>query len=80
MVDEEIIYRRLKSLDETLSILRRMQRYSFEEFASEPERYGSVERFLQLAVEVLSDIGSHVVASEALGTVSRFRDVPALLL
>jgi uncharacterized protein YutE (UPF0331/DUF86 family) len=79
MVDEEIFHRRLRSLDETLSILRKLRLYSFEDFMAEPERYGSAERFLQLAVEALLDMGAHLVAIKELGTVTRYRDIPALL-
>jgi uncharacterized protein YutE (UPF0331/DUF86 family) len=79
MVDEEIFHRRLRSLDETLSILRKLRLYSYQEFMAEPERYGSAERFLQLAIEALLDMGSHLVASREMGTVTKYRDIPALL-
>jgi uncharacterized protein YutE (UPF0331/DUF86 family) len=75
MVDEEIIHRRLRNLDETLSILRKLRLYSFEDFMAEPERYGSAERFLQLAIEALPDMGAHLVAIRELGTVTKYRDI-----
>jgi hypothetical protein len=40
MVRAEVIRKRLNKLDEYLSILRRLQRYTFEEFMADPERYG----------------------------------------
>jgi hypothetical protein len=46
MVRSEVIRKRLNRLDEYLSILHRLQRYSFDEFIEDPEKYGSVERFL----------------------------------
>ncbi len=46
MIRPEIIRRRLEKLDEYLAILRQLQRYSYDEFAANPERYGSAERFL----------------------------------
>ncbi|MEX2541153.1 MAG: DUF86 domain-containing protein [Trueperaceae bacterium] len=79
MLDEEILHRRLRSLDVTLSILSKLGRYSFDEFIEEPERYGSAERFLQLAVEALMDMGAHLVATRGLGTITRYRDIPTLL-
>ena len=45
MVRVEVLRKRLNKLDEYLRILTRLQRYSFEEFMADPERYGSVERF-----------------------------------
>jgi uncharacterized protein YutE (UPF0331/DUF86 family) len=79
MVKRQIIHKRLQKLDEYLSYLQQAQKYSFEQFAGDPERYGSVERFLHLALEALIDLGSHVVADENLGDVGYQRDIPALL-
>jgi uncharacterized protein YutE (UPF0331/DUF86 family) len=79
MVKRQIIHKRLQKLDEYLGYLQRAQKYSFEQFAGDPERYGSVERFLHLALEALIDLGSHVVADENLGDVGYQRDIPALL-
>jgi uncharacterized protein YutE (UPF0331/DUF86 family) len=46
---------------------------------SDPERYGSAERFLQLAIEACNDLGNHIIADLELGTVDAYADVPALL-
>ncbi|MGB9633922.1 MAG: DUF86 domain-containing protein [Chloroflexaceae bacterium] len=80
MIRPEIIRRRLEKLDEYLAILRqlqRLQRYSYDEFAANPERYGSAERFLQLAIESLNDLGNHVIEESGLGTVEWYGDIPA---
>ncbi|MCU0520770.1 MAG: DUF86 domain-containing protein [Anaerolineae bacterium] len=79
MVRAEVIRKRLNKLDEYLQVLRVQQRYTYDELASDPERYGSVERFLQLAVEVLSDLGSHVVADEGLGVVDWHSDIASVM-
>jgi uncharacterized protein YutE (UPF0331/DUF86 family) len=79
MLNPDVIYRRLKKLDETLAILEKLRRYSFEEFIADPEHYGSTERFLQLAIETLSDMGSHLIAEYELGTITRYADIPTLL-
>jgi uncharacterized protein YutE (UPF0331/DUF86 family) len=76
MVNVEIVRRRLQHLQEYLSILRHYADYSFEEFAANPERYGSAERFLQLAIEATLDIGNHVVADLRIGSVEKASDVP----
>ena len=39
----------------------------------------SASCFLQLAIEVCNDLGNHIVADLALGTVDSYADVPALL-
>ena len=79
MVRPEIIRKRLNKLDENLVILKNSQGYSFEEFISNPEHYGSVERFLHLAIESVTDIGNHLVAELNLGTVEWYSDIPKLL-
>ena len=79
MVDAELVQRRLQRLDEYIEILKRLRTYSIEEFLGEPERYGSAERFLQLSIELINDLGNHVVADAGLGTVAVSADVPRLL-
>lgn len=78
MVKPEVIRRRLERYGECLTILERSSRYSLQEFLSDPEHYGSAERFLQLAIEASLDMGSHIVADEGLGTVEQGRDIPRL--
>lgn len=79
MVRPEVLQRRLRKLDEYLEILRRLQQYSFEEFIQDPERYGSAERFLQLAIEALLDMGNHIIADLNLGEVRWYSDIPVIL-
>ena len=79
MIRAEVIRRRLVRLDEYVGILRTMQGYSLAEFVANPERYGSAERFLQLSIETLLDVGSHVIAALDLGVVNWYSDIPAIL-
>lgn len=79
MLRPEVIRRRLRKLDEYLVILDGLRRYTLDEFLASPERYGSAERFLQLAVEALLDVGSHVIAELELGTVEAYSDIPKIL-
>ena len=79
MVRPEIIKKRLNKLDEYVSILKKFQKYSFEEFIGDPEHYGSAERFLQLAIETLTDLGNHIIADLNLGEVNWYSDIPSIL-
>ncbi len=79
LVRTEVIRKRLNKVDEYLRILYTLQAYSLAEFLSEPERYGSAERFLYLSIEALLDIGNHIIADLALGTVNCYSDIPAIL-
>ncbi len=79
MVRPEVIRKRLNKLDEYLSILHGFQQYSFEEFSRNPERYGSAERFLHLAIEALIDLGNHIIAELELGVVNWYSDIVTIL-
>jgi uncharacterized protein YutE (UPF0331/DUF86 family) len=74
----EVLRKRLNKLDEYLGILKELQRYSFDEFLADPQRYGSIERFLHLAIEAVNDMGNHVIAELDLGVVNWYSDIPAL--
>lgn len=76
MVDPNVIRRRLQKLNEYLDILRTTQQYSRSEFVEDPYLYGSAERFLQLSIESINDMASHVVVDENLGAVERAQDLP----
>jgi uncharacterized protein YutE (UPF0331/DUF86 family) len=79
MTSHIIIQRRLSVLEEALMNLEQLKALSKEEFLSDFRNYGAAERFLQIAIEVLSDIGNHVIASRNLGSVSTMNDVPRRL-
>jgi len=59
MVQREVLHKRLNKLDEYLAILSGLQRQRLEEFLETPEHYGSAERFVQLAIEAVTDMGAH---------------------
>lgn len=77
---DDVFERRTRRFHETLAILEGLARTPWERFESDPEKYGSAERFLQVAVEILDDLGAHLVARSGAGPVERYRDVPARLL
>jgi len=79
MVNVEVIRRRLNKLDEYLAVLRGIQKYQLQEFLTNPEHYGSAERFLQLAIETTMDIGNHIIADENLGQINWYSDIPTIL-
>jgi uncharacterized protein YutE (UPF0331/DUF86 family) len=79
MTRPEVIRKRLAKLDEYLGNLKKLQRYSREEFLADPEHYGSAERFLHLAIEAVLDMGNHVIADDHIGTVDWYSDIPKLL-
>ena len=79
MVNKEILRKRLGKIEEYLGILDRLKRFTREEFLGDPERYGSAERFLHLSIEVINDLGNHVIADLNLGDVNWQSDIPRIL-
>jgi uncharacterized protein YutE (UPF0331/DUF86 family) len=79
MIRPEVLRKRLNKLDEYLSILRTLQKYTLDDFIGDPEHYGSAERFLHLAIEAVTDMGNHVVAELELGIVDWYSDIPKIL-
>ena len=77
---DDVFERRTRRFEEILGILERLADTPWARFSTDPEKYGSTERFLQLAVEVLDDLGAHVVARARVGPVASYGDVPARLL
>lgn len=78
MLHPEVIRKRLQKLDENLAILDHLRRYPLDGFIKNPEHYGSAERFLQLAIEAVNDMASHVIAERGFGEVNASRDLPRL--
>jgi uncharacterized protein YutE (UPF0331/DUF86 family) len=78
MVRPEVVRKRLNKIDEYLSVLKGLQAYSLEEFLSDPEHYGSAERFLHLTIEAFLDIGNHIIADDGLGVVNWYSDIPKI--
>ena len=76
---DDVFERRTRRFAEVLAILDALAETPWERFRSNPEKYGSAERFLQVAIEILDDLGAHVVAREGLGAVEHYRDVPTRL-
>jgi uncharacterized protein YutE (UPF0331/DUF86 family) len=76
---DDVFERRTRRFVEALAILERLGQTPWERFAVDPEKYGSAERFLQIAVEILNDLGAHVVAQSGVAPAERYRDVPTRL-
>lgn len=68
-LDPSVIRRHLLALDEALQTLRKHQGRSLEELRSDREERWVVERGLQLCVQNVLDVATHLVASAG-------RDVP----
>jgi uncharacterized protein YutE (UPF0331/DUF86 family) len=58
VLDREAILARLDKLDEYAKILRELQKAAQSDFVADYHLYGLAERYLQLSIECIIDIGS----------------------
>lgn len=62
MVKREVVILRLEKIDEYIKFLERIKNYTKERYIEDPLIYGSCERFLQLAIECVIDLGNHIIS------------------
>jgi uncharacterized protein YutE (UPF0331/DUF86 family) len=74
-LDAQVIASRLAALDEYLTLLAPLAALDLEAFKSDPRNYGSAERFLQLAIESIFDIGTHCISALRLARPATYGDV-----
>ena len=79
MTDPVLIGKRLRKLREYVGLLRKLRGRPREEVIEDPFVIGNVERYLQLAIQVVLDISNHIVADDRLGAVEEYRDAIRLL-
>lgn len=69
------IGRKLKKLDETIRLFEGMHQYPREIFLENRMLQAAAERFFILAIEIVTDIGEHLLAEQAKVTVESYKDV-----
>ena len=79
MVQPELVATRLTKLREYLGFLKRLKRYSYRQFSSDPFIRGSVERYLHLCIECCLDLGNHVIADRGLRRAQDYKEVFLIL-
>jgi uncharacterized protein YutE (UPF0331/DUF86 family) len=79
LTDPVLIAKRISKLREYVGLLRILGGRSREEFIQDPFVIGNVERYLQLAIQVVLDICNHIVADDRLGPVEEYRDAIRLV-
>ncbi len=67
VIDRDLLIDRMARLEEFLALLEPLAALDRSGFCGDPYRYGSAERFLQLAVEAALDIGHRLIARMGLG-------------
>jgi uncharacterized protein YutE (UPF0331/DUF86 family) len=65
-VDREVVGARLSVLEENLRLLDQFAQLDLATYLADPRNYGAAERFLQLSIEAIFDIGTHLISALAL--------------
>ncbi|MDI6641402.1 MAG: DUF86 domain-containing protein [Elusimicrobiota bacterium] len=74
MVDKEIVRTHLKYIERNLKVLQNFRNFSIEEL-TDVEKEWMVERGLQVTIQSIIDIGTHILASLAVNKIETYRDV-----
>lgn len=80
MIRRNVLEARIAKLEEYLGVLKGKLVISQEAFLADIELQAVVERFLELAIQAVNDIGSHIIADQQLGQVESYSDVPRVLM
>jgi uncharacterized protein YutE (UPF0331/DUF86 family) len=79
VLDHEAIIARLDKLDEYGKILKELRKMSRSEFVADYHVYGLAERYLQLSIECLLDIGRLIITGLGLRKPDRHQEVIEIL-
>ena len=79
MVNQDIFASRLGRLHEYLHILDEIQEYSREEFLANRLIQGAAERYLHLSIEILLDLGNHMISDRGLRKPETYAEVFQIL-
>lgn len=75
MVDLDTVMALLKALNQYVDELEKYRALSYEEFVATTRHYWAVEHGLQLAIQALLDVGSHILAAETDRRADEYRDI-----
>jgi len=62
-IDERTIRKKLQDLLRYTAKLKKLKRYSLKEISEDLEKTWAIEHGLQLAIQVIMDIGNHILAA-----------------
>ena len=79
MVKPELIVARLERLRGYVKTLKVIQVYDLERFKNDVFVHATAERYLQLAIECLLDIGNHIIADQGFRKPDTYAEVLEIL-
>lgn len=79
MVDPAAVRRRLRRLDEIVQGLRELGARPREAFLADRIAQAAAERLLQTAIQIVLDIGAHLLSERGVVDWEEYRDIPGRL-
>lgn len=79
MVDSAVVRRRLRRLDEIVGRLRALADGGEEVFLADDMRQAAAERLLQVGIQIVLDIGAHVLSERGVLDWEEYRQIPERL-
>ena len=79
MAIEDIVLARIAILEKYLKILKKIRKKELDVFLADDILIGSAERYLQISIECITDIGNHIVSAETLGKASSYAEIFRIL-
>jgi len=79
LVDPDVLETKILKLRGYLRILKGLKKYSLAQYTGNPLIKGSVERYLQLSIECLLDMGNHIISDLGLRKAEDYQDVFIIL-
>ncbi len=69
------IIRKLNELETSIKQLRKLQKYSFSEIKDDLEKLWAIEHGLQIAIQIIIDIGNHIIAEIGENEIDEYTDI-----
>jgi len=78
-VEKSLIIAKLSKLREYIGFLKELQTVSMEDLVNDFKIRGAVERYLQVSIECMIDVGNEIISSLQLQRPERYKDIPYIL-
>jgi len=72
---DKIIDRKIQELESYIKQLRIFQKYSYEEIEKDKEKLWAVEHGLQISIQIIMDVGNHIIAKMGENQIENYTDV-----
>lgn len=78
-IEKNLVVAKLSKLREYIGFLKELQTVSREDVINDFKIRGAVERYLQVSIECMIDVGNEIISSLQLQRPERYRDIPYIL-